>query len=407
MATTRTPEEIEAIHNRLQQKTEERKNNLKETGFAATNEELAAGEQSGIPLGYTPPSEGVQRISQPDTFIKDESDGQGGRVVTTEVKPSDDLKPIMVQKPETGRAVSLVGDESSNSSKAASSYDTTALKDTAIAVRDVATGQEVLLNRSSPPKDNLNVRNIALDGLKNKTGDNSSSQTDAEKVSSRDAQTASATDESKDLADSGENIIGLSARDDKKKDEQTTENVDSFSFNAHKMLRTPLTCSIIVTQNKKHLHQSFSNEAEYLYQTDDDDLNLGKTSLQCGRPNDALKLWTLWKSVGTNGLEQIVDHQFAMADVARDYIRNHKDYTLYSFDDSISVCFNYKNIPAKQLCTILYEQSQLMVGFGSFGDEDFVRMVTINTVLQKQDILNFFNTLETFVSKNDVVDIGV
>ena len=228
MATTRTPEEIEAIHNRLQQKTEERKNNLKETGFAATNEELAAGEQSGIPLGYTPPSEGVQRISQPDTFIKDESDGQGGRVVTTEVKPSDDLKPIMVQKPETGRAVSLVGDESSNSSKAASSYDTTALKDTAIAVRDVATGQEVLLNRSSPPKDNLNVRNIALDGLKNKTGDNSSSQTDAEKVSSRDAQTASATDESKDLADSGENIIGLSARDDKKKDEQTTENVDSF-----------------------------------------------------------------------------------------------------------------------------------------------------------------------------------
>ena len=98
------------------------------------------------------------------------------------------------------------------------------------------------------------------------------------------------------------------------------------------MLGTPLSCSIIVTQHKDQLHHSFSNEADYLYQTDGDDFNLGKTSLQCGRRNDALKLWTLWKSVGTNGLEKIVDKQFEMAQIARDYINKHKDYTLYSFD---------------------------------------------------------------------------
>jgi sulfinoalanine decarboxylase len=71
---------------------------------------------------------------------------------------------------------------------------------------------------------------------------------------------------------------------------------DSFSINAHKMLGTPLSCSIIVTQHKKHLHDSFSNDASYLYQTDGDDYNLGKTSIQCGRRNDALKLWTLINS---------------------------------------------------------------------------------------------------------------
>ena len=99
------------------------------------------------------------------------------------------------------------------------------------------------------------------------------------------------------------------------------ELVDSFSFNAHKMIGTPLSCSIIV-QDKKHLYDSFSNDASYLYQTDHDDFNLGKTSLQCGRRNDALKFWTLWKSVGTSGLEKIVDHQFALADTARNYVRN-------------------------------------------------------------------------------------
>tara|TARA_B100000927_G_scaffold287804_1_gene281304 strand:- start:8 stop:949 length:942 start_codon:yes stop_codon:yes gene_type:complete len=39
------------------------------------------------------------------------------------------------------------------------------------------------------------------------------------------------------------------------------ELVDSFSYNAHKMIGTPVTCSIIVARNKKHLHDSFSNEA--------------------------------------------------------------------------------------------------------------------------------------------------
>ena len=172
---------------------------------------------------------------------------------------------------------------------------------------------------------------------------------------------------------------------------------DSFSVNAHKMLGTPLSCSIIVTQHKDQLHHSFSNEADYLYQTDGDDFNLGKTSLQCGRRNDALKLWTLWKSVGTNGLEKIVDKQFEMAQIARDYINKHKDYTLYSFDNSISVCFNYKGISANELCTALYENSELMVGFGTFNNDEFIRMVTINSLLDKNDILNFFETLETFV----------
>jgi len=177
------------------------------------------------------------------------------------------------------------------------------------------------------------------------------------------------------------------------------ERSQSFSYNAHKMLGTPMTCSIILVNDKKQLHDSFSNEADYLYQTDGDDFNLGKTSFQCGRRNDALKFWTLWKSVGTTGLEQIVDHQFELADVARDYIRNHADYTLYSFDDSISICFNYKNIDPMALCTALYEHQITVVGFGSFKEETFIRLVTINANNKKEDILNFFKVLEEFAEK--------
>jgi sulfinoalanine decarboxylase/sulfinoalanine decarboxylase/aspartate 1-decarboxylase len=123
-------------------------------------------------------------------------------------------------------------------------------------------------------------------------------------------------------------------------------------------------------------------------------------SLQCGRRNDALKFWTLWKSVGTVGLEQIVDHQFELAEVARNYISSNPDYTLYSYPDSISVCFNYKDIPPRVLCTALYEAEELLVGYGSFDPDEFVRLVTINAQNDKQVILDFFKTLEAFVENN-------
>ena len=166
------------------------------------------------------------------------------------------------------------------------------------------------------------------------------------------------------------------------------------------MLGTPLTCSIILVKDKKHLYESFSNDADYLYQTDGDNFNLGKTSFQCGRRNDALKFWTLWKSVGTDGLQQIVDQQFDLANVALKYIRSNSDYTLYSFDDSISICFNYKDIDPTELCTALYENQITVVGFGAFKGETFVRLVTINANNEAVDILNFFKVMEEFVEKH-------
>tara|TARA_R110001632_G_scaffold87188_2_gene189629 strand:+ start:3514 stop:4911 length:1398 start_codon:yes stop_codon:yes gene_type:complete len=185
------------------------------------------------------------------------------------------------------------------------------------------------------------------------------------------------------------------------------ERSDSFSYNAHKMLGTPLTCSIILVKDKKNLHNSFNNEADYLYQTDGDDFNLGKTSFQCGRRNDALKFWTLWKSVGTKGLKQIVDQQFELAIVAREYVKQNSDYTLYSYDDSISICFNYKNIDPITLCTALYEHQITVVGFGSFHEDTFVRFVTINANNEKIDILNFFKVLEEFVEKTPSLTVVV
>ena len=177
------------------------------------------------------------------------------------------------------------------------------------------------------------------------------------------------------------------------------EEADSFSFNPHKLLGTPLATSIIIAKKQQHLYDSFANEASYLYQTDGDELNLGKISIQCGRRNDALKFWTLWKSVGTVGLEKIVDNHFYLADKTRDYVSNYPDYTLYSFDDSVCVCFNYKGIPAEKICNELYENNEMMVGYGKFKEDVFIRMVFVNPESTDAELENFFKILENFADK--------
>jgi len=173
---------------------------------------------------------------------------------------------------------------------------------------------------------------------------------------------------------------------------------DSFTFNAHKMLGTPITCSIIITPHKKCLYDSFSNEASYLYQADGDDINPGKISLQCGRRNDALKFWTMWKSLGTVGLGNLIEHEFHLADIARNYIQNNSDYTLYSFEDSVNICFNYKDISPELLCNKLYEEGKLMVGYGKFKGNTFIRLVTVNSGNTEKEIFKLFSIIEEFAS---------
>jgi len=169
------------------------------------------------------------------------------------------------------------------------------------------------------------------------------------------------------------------------------EQTDSFCFNAHKTLGAPLSTSVLVVKDKNDLYNSFNHDATYLYQTHDEEYNLGQTSFECGRRNNALKFWTMWKAIGTKGLAKIVNHEFELADYARNYVKNNPDYTLYSFEDSLSICFNYKDLDPQDLCTKLYESNTLMVGFGHFHDKGFVRLVTINGENTQADLENFLS----------------
>ena len=178
------------------------------------------------------------------------------------------------------------------------------------------------------------------------------------------------------------------------------EKSDSFCFNAHKTLGAPLSCSVLLFKNDQDLLRSFDTDANYLFQTHNDKYNLGKTSLECGRRNNALKFWTLWKSVGSIGIQNIVEKQLLISNKIKEYLSQKSEYKLIGPRYSLPICFTYKNIDSIDLCNQLYFSNKLMVSYGSHAHKTFVRLVNVNSQNDIDEVKGFFKIMEDFVEEN-------
>jgi glutamate/tyrosine decarboxylase-like PLP-dependent enzyme len=91
------------------------------------------------------------------------------------------------------------------------------------------------------------------------------------------------------------------------------EKSDSFCWNPHKILGAPLQTTLFAVNSLRHrdiLRSANSANAGYLFQPDKNfgELDIGDTTMQCGRRADALKLWMMWKLLGDEGVERRIDH---------------------------------------------------------------------------------------------------
>ncbi len=161
---------------------------------------------------------------------------------------------------------------------------------------------------------------------------------------------------------------------------------DSFTWNAHKMMGVPLSCSAILMKERGLLAQHFNEDATYLFQTDIDDLNPGTRSIQCGRRNDALKLWAAWLYHGDEGYGARLDHLFDLAQFAAGRIEADSALNLVAFPESIAVCFEVKGNSAGDICRRLDLENRLKIGFGEVAGRQAIRLVCVNPDLEKEDI---------------------
>ena len=164
------------------------------------------------------------------------------------------------------------------------------------------------------------------------------------------------------------------------------ELADSLTWNAHKMMCVPLICSAILLRRGGLLARHIGEQADYVFQSHEDELNPGTRSIQCGRRNDALKLWTAWLQHGDSGFEARIDRLFALARHAASVIESDPELELVIEPESVNVCFEVVNRSSDEICDRLDREGRLKIGHGVANGRRAIRLVCLDPDLDEERI---------------------
>jgi len=172
------------------------------------------------------------------------------------------------------------------------------------------------------------------------------------------------------------------------------ELADSVCWDAHKMMGLPLVCSAFLIKKPEILRKicSHGNVAHYLFLGDAEDVDLGRISLQCGRRNDALKLFLAWREKGDAGWARLVENYTDLADYLQAKVEDHSNLEMMSTRDWSNVCIRYTsdgidhNEVNSTLRDRLVKTGNFMISQSNIGENTILRPVIANPSVGKETI---------------------
>lgn len=165
------------------------------------------------------------------------------------------------------------------------------------------------------------------------------------------------------------------------------EHADSVTWDTHKMLGTGLVSSFVLTPHLGTLlasHRGGGNN--YLFHDGQDNtVDLGPTSLQCGRRVDALKVWLAWRAMGDEGWEKLVDTLHGRAQWMAAEIGRRKGLQLIEEPEGLNVCFRYRpkrrylaNLAVRPVREELMDRGEAMVNWSTRAGQSFLRFIVVH-----------------------------
>ena len=182
------------------------------------------------------------------------------------------------------------------------------------------------------------------------------------------------------------------------------ERADSLTWDPHKLMGAPLTCSVLLTPHLGALGQtcSYIDSAHYLFHEPGEEYDLGRKSLQCGRRVDALKLWIEWKSCGTSGWRKRVEKYVDLAIELEELVVNHPDLELVCERAFTNVCLRYRgglqdenelNTFNEKIRAKMMHEGRFMVSLAKVGDQTVLRPVICNPAIDSESLIQFVDEI--------------
>ncbi|MCB9740775.1 MAG: cysteine synthase [Deltaproteobacteria bacterium] len=172
------------------------------------------------------------------------------------------------------------------------------------------------------------------------------------------------------------------------------ERADSFTWDAHKLMGVPLLCSALMVRRRGLLTTHFGESASYLFQGDDEAVDPGRRSLQCGRRNDALKLWAAWRHHGDRGWAARVDRQLTLARSLAARVEGHPRLVLVEAPASLNVCIRVPGADATAVCAWLAREGEHLVGHATVRGETVVRVAVVDPAHTEADLAQLLHDLD-------------
>jgi aromatic-L-amino-acid decarboxylase len=116
------------------------------------------------------------------------------------------------------------------------------------------------------------------------------------------------------------------------------ERADSLVVNAHKWLLTPMDCSCLWTRRPEAFRAAFSLVPEYLRSSDKAE-NLSDYGPALGRRFRSLKLWTVLRCFGREGLQATIRDAVRLAELFETWVRAEPGWEIVAPRHFSLVCF--------------------------------------------------------------------
>lgn len=175
---------------------------------------------------------------------------------------------------------------------------------------------------------------------------------------------------------------------------QGIELADSVTFDAHKLFGASMTSSFFLTKHSEILLEANDvTGGDYLFHSDNPALDRGRLSWQCGRGADATSFWTIWKSLGTDGLGEFVDRLVGIQEQSVEWIKKQERLELVAEPDYLNICVRIlppAHTPKVNWSKLVRErlkaQNQAMVNFSTNDDGSFLRLILAHPYLKFEHV---------------------
>ena len=163
------------------------------------------------------------------------------------------------------------------------------------------------------------------------------------------------------------------------------EHADSIVVNPHKWLFTPMDCSTLWTRRPEVLRQAFAAHGDYLAGTEGA-IDFRDYGPALGRRFRALKLWTVLRCYGREGLQALIREHVRLAALFESWVQDEPGWEISAPRHFSTVCFRHTELDNDAIARAATETGRIFVATTKLRGQSVIRLAVGNAWTQEEDV---------------------